>query len=93
MAYNPQRHLERLERIRKAGLLRFVLVWGLVWGVPFAVAMHFAVPSPAPFYFKLLVSCVGGIIWAVCMWGSTMWQYKRVRAKIKTQSADHLPDA
>jgi hypothetical protein len=75
-----QLRLARWERIKKAGMLRFVLTRGLTFGVLFGVVV-FILPPPAPWYILVLLCCAAGLVWGTAMWFFTMWEYGQARKK------------
>lgn len=85
--------IAKIERIRRAGFIRFVLVRGvLFWGVPFGIVMcililsNFAVPEgiepPPDLQTKaipviLAASLIGGALYGTFMWTYYMRLYKK----------------
>ena len=76
-----QLRLARWERIKKAGILRFVLTRGISFAVLFGVMVFILSPPPLPWYILALLCCVGGLVWGTAMWFITMWQYSQARKK------------
>ncbi len=64
---------DRFERIKNAGILRFVLIKGTLWGlIVFALGYTLNRP-PVAWYSVLLLCLLGGFIWAFVMWFITIW--------------------
>jgi hypothetical protein len=75
----PAQRLARWERIQKAGMLRFVLTRGILFGSMFGAAVYFISPPPQPWYSFLATVFVMSVAWAIAMWFVTMWQYRRAQ--------------
>jgi membrane protein YdbS with pleckstrin-like domain len=75
----PAQRLARWERIQKAGMLRFVVARGLLFGVTFGVVVWVISPPPQPWYAFMAEVFVMSVVWAIAMWFVTMWQYRRAQ--------------
>jgi hypothetical protein len=81
---NSEARWQRWEETKQRGLLRFVLVagmlaWGVMVGTIYSLAMHFLRPA---FPLGMLPFCIawfafGGILWALAVWFYTDWKYAR----------------
>ena len=75
----PAQRLARWERLQKAGMLRFVLTRGLLFGIMFGVGVCLVSPPPQPWYSFVADVFVMSLAWAIAMWFVTMWQYRRAQ--------------
>jgi hypothetical protein len=75
--------MQRWERIQKAGMIRFILIRGLSFGLLFGIAILIIPPSsnhrlPA-WYILVPVFCLAGLAWGSGMWFVTMGEYNRAK--------------
>ena len=77
----PAQRLQRWEKIKQAGLWRFVLLrgvigWGLTCGIIGVVFEHVSRKEEAfPWYYILGLFLAGGFVWGLAMWFVTMRSY------------------
>ena len=75
----PAQRLVRWERLQKAGMLRFVLTRGLLFGVMFGVGVYIISPPPQPWYSFVAAVFVMSLVWAIALWFVIMRQYRRAQ--------------
>jgi len=76
----PAQRLARWERLQKAGMLRFVVTRGLLFGVMFGVGVYMIAPPPQRWYSSVVLGVsVAGLVWVIAMWFVTLWQYRRAQ--------------
>jgi hypothetical protein len=73
----PAQRLERLERIQKAGMLRFILTRSLWFGGIFTLFVSATSQWIQPWYRFVATVFVMSVGWAMAMWFVTLWQYRR----------------
>lgn len=71
--------MERWAKARAQGMLRYVLVSGvLMWGLPMFVVMTFVVSHPTlPLLVSGLIWGVGGVCFGVAMWLTQEYRYRK----------------
>src|ERR1700722_2188923 len=72
--------LQRWERIRKGGIVKFILIRGLGWIVLVCISelvMHALGQPELVWYWMVPVVLVAGLLWNVAMWFVIMELYAR----------------
>lgn len=71
--------LERWGKAREQGMLRYVLVTGVLsWGLPMFIVMTFVVSrSNTPIAVSALIWAVGGVAFGVAMWLVQEYRYRK----------------
>ena len=87
MSHIADLRIARWERIKQAGILRFVLLRGVLgWGLFTAILVSVVTltaserpPIPMSIFLPLIFGffLVGGAVWGLAMWFFTMWHYSR----------------
>jgi hypothetical protein len=65
----------QFERIRKEGVLRFVLTRGLFWGLTFFALIRLLFAPPLTWYFLLGLCCGANLVWNLMRWFILNWWY------------------
>jgi uncharacterized membrane protein YdjX (TVP38/TMEM64 family) len=73
--------IARWEKIKKEGVVKFVLKHGLLFAGLFSCFIFFLSKPPVPIYILIILILVGGLLYGVFMWFITMWQYSKTLTK------------
>ena len=81
--------LQRWERIRKGGMLKFLLIRGFGWIVLMCISelvMHALGQPRLAWYWMAPAVLFLGLLWALARWYGIMWFYARAK------KAENKPD-
>jgi uncharacterized BrkB/YihY/UPF0761 family membrane protein len=81
--------LQRWERIRKGGFIKFMLIRGLGWIVLMCIAelVMYALGEPRPVWYRVAPAVLFvGLLWELARWFLIKWLYARA------QKAGNIPN-
>ena len=81
MATKSELRLQRWERMRQRGMLRFALTQGTLLGATFLLFAWLTTPSDLPWLYLTIMFLLAGWVWGALMWLVSMWMYRRQRGE------------
>ena len=77
MATKTELRLQRWERMRQRGMLRFALTQGTLLGATFLLFAWLTTSSDLPWLYLTIMFLLAGWVWGALMWLVSMWMYRR----------------
>jgi hypothetical protein len=79
MATKTELRLQRWERMRQRGMLRFAFTQGTLLGATFLLFAWLTTSSDLPWLYLTIMFLIAGWVWGALMWLVSMWMYRRQR--------------